>query len=305
MRRPGCSPEPMRAPRKTRGGALIRLLVLVFVGFVLISQLPRCAQQLGQMAGNAASRAASGAATGAASGLAGTLSRWGHELLGRVESWWGGLSPAEKFARICEHVPVEGVDKVCPYFTAALRGASEAQAAQTACYMAAAGTGGEGQQTLGLIQKFCPRTAGDPAGFAACVQHYVEPGDASSCLASSPEQFWREARTMIEPIACPPGLPKSLCTTRPSSQSAASAAAPNTTGPDASAPAPSSARTDTNYLNCLTYYYQYLRPSGQTSCGAAITAASAGCARSALLNFTYQGQAVGAGQVARCDSVQP
>ena len=295
----------MRPPRKSRGGALIRLLVLVFVGFVLISQLPRCTQQLGQMAGNAAARAASGATTGAASGLASALRRWGHELLDGIESWWGALSPEEKFNKVCEHVPVEGVDKLCPYFTAALKGASDAQAAQSACYMAAAGTGGAGQQTLGLIQKFCPQTPGDPASFAACVQRYVEPGDASSCLASSPEQFWREARTMIEPIACPPGLPKSLCTTRSPAPSPASAAAPNSPQPNTSAPAPSSTRVDTNYLNCLTYYYQYLRPRGQTSCGSAITAASAGCARTALLNFTYQGQSVGAGQVAECDSVQP
>lgn len=286
-----------------------RLLTLIFVGFVLIALLPQCMQQLGQVARNTASHAAQQATTGAVNGVASALSRLGHELVGRIESWWGGLSPAEKFDKICEHVPVEGVDKVCPYFTAALTGASDAQAAQTACYMAAAGTGAEGPQTLGLIQKFCPQTPGDPAAFALCVQRYVEPGNASSCLASSPEQFWREARTMIEPIACPPGVPKSLCTTQPSAQSLGSTASntsgSNTTVSDTSAPASSSTRTDTNYLNCLTYYYQYLRPWGQTSCGSAITAASAGCARTALLNFTYQGQPVGAGQVAQCDSLQP
>lgn len=288
----------MRPPRKSRGGALIRFLILVFVGFMLISQLPRCTQQLGQMAGNTAAHAASGVA----GGIGNALSRLGHELIDRIESWWGGLSPEEKFDKVCGQVPVEGVDKLCPYFTAALKGASERDAAQAACYLAAAGTGGEGPQTLDLIHRFCPQTPGDPSGFATCVQRYVEPGNASSCLASSPEQFWRAAHTMIEPIACPPGLPKSLCTTQSSSQSSsASTGTPNASQPNAS----SSTRTDTNYLNCLTYYYAYLRPWGQTSCGPAITAANAGCARAALMNFTYQGQSAGASQVAQCDSVQP
>ena len=295
----------MRAPRKSRGGALIRLLILIVVGYALISQLPRCTQQLGQMAGNAAARAASQATSSATSGASSALGSWVHNLIDRIESWWTGLSPEERFDKICEHVPVEGVDKVCPYFTAALTGASERDAAQTACYMAAAGAGGQGPQTLGLIDKFCPQTPGDPAAFAACVQRYVEPGDASNCLASSPEQFWRAARTMIEPIACPPGVPKSLCTTQPSSQPSASTAAPNASAPGTSTTASSSARTDQNYLNCLTYYYQYLRPWGQTSCGSMITAGTAGCARTALLDFTYQGQSVGASQVAQCDSVQP
>jgi hypothetical protein len=295
----------MRAPRKSRGGALIRLLILIVVGYALISQLPRCTQQLGQMAGNAAARAASQATSSATSGASSALGSWVHNLIDRIESWWTGLSPEERFDKICEHVPVEGVDKVCPYFTAALTGASERDAAQTACYMAAAGAGGQGSQTLGLINKFCPQTPGDPSAFAACVQKYVEPGDASNCLASSPEQFWRAARTMIEPIACPPGVPKSLCTTQPSSQPSASTAAPNPSAPNTSAPASSSTRTDQSYLNCLTYYYQYLRSWGQTSCGSMITAGTAGCARTALLDFTYQGQSVGASQVAQCDSVQP
>lgn len=295
----------MRVPGKSRGGALIRLLILIVVGYVLISQLPRCTQQLGQMAGNAAAGAATRATSSATAGVGNALSRWAHDLSDRIESWWTGLSPEERFDRICEHVPVEGVDKVCPYFTAALKGASERDAAQTACYMAAAGAGGQGQQTLGLINKFCPQTPGDPSGFAACVQRYVEPGDASKCLASAPEQFWRTARTMIEPIACPPGLPTSLCTTQPS-QSPASTGTPNTSAPNTSAPdASSSTRTDQNYLNCLTYYYQYLRSWGQTSCGSTITAGTAGCARTALMNFTYQGQSVGASQVAQCDGVQP
>jgi len=290
----------MRPPRKSRGSALGRLLTLVFVGFVLIALLPQCMQQLGQTAGNAASRAAHQATTEAAGGVAGALSRLGHELIDRIESWWGGLSPDEKFDKICEQVPVEGVDKVCPYFTAALRGASDAQAAESACYMAAAGMGGEGPQTVDLIQRFCRQT--DPGELAACVRRYVnEAGNESRCMPESPEQFWREARTMIEPIACPPGLPKSLCTTQSASQSSSA----STATPDASQPKSSGTRTDVNYLDCLTHYYQYLRPWGETSCGSAITAATAGCARTALMNFTYQGQSVGAGQVAQCDSVPP
>ena len=295
----------MRVPRKSRGGAaggLIRLLVVVVLGFMLISKLPGCAQQLGQMAGNTATRAASGAAGGTGS----ALSQLGHELIDYLESWWGGLSPAEKFDKLCENVPVEGVDKLCPYFTAALKGASEMDAAQTACYTAAVGTvAGGGQQTLDLIQKFCRQS--DPSGFASCLRGYVqEAGGGASCLGSSPEQFWLAARTMIEPIACPPGVPKSLCTTQPASQSSsASTSAPNTSAPDTTAPNTSSTRTDQSYLNCLTYYYQFLRPWGQTSCGSTITAGSADCARTALLNFTYQGQSVGAGQVAQCDGLPP
>jgi hypothetical protein len=291
----------MRPPGKSRGSGavgLLRILILVVVGFMLISRLPGCAQQLGQMAGNSAAPAASRAAGGAGN----PLSRLGQDLIDGLESWWGGLSPEEKFDKVCEQVPVEGVDKLCPYFTAALKGASDRDAAESACYMAAAGIGGEGPQTLDLIHRFCRQTPGDPSAFATCVRRYVEPGNASRCLGDSPEQFWRAAHTMIEPIACPPGTPKSWCTTQSSSQpSSASPGAPGTSEPNTS----SSTRTDTNYLNCLGYYYAYLRPRGQASCGSSITAANAGCARAALLGFTYQGQSVGATQVSRCDGMQP
>lgn len=284
---------------------MARFLTLIFVGFVLISLLPQCMQQLGQMAGNAASSAAHQATSGAVNGLASGLSHLGHELIDRIESWWGGLTPDEKFDKICQNVPVEGVDKVCAYFTAALKGASDAQAAESACYMAAAGVGGEGPQTVRLIQSFCRQS--DPDKLAACVRGYVnEAGNESRCMPESPEQFWREARTMIEPIACPPGLPKSLCTTQSASEpSSASTGTPNSSQPNSSQPSPSSTRTDVNYLNCLTHYYQYLRPFGETSCGSAITATTAGCARTALMIFTYQGQTPGTAQVAQCDAVPP
>jgi hypothetical protein len=284
----------MRPPRKSRGGAFIRLLVLVFVGFMLISQLPRCTQQLGQMAGNAAAHAASGAA-----GTAGnTLSNWGHQLLHRLASLfsgvrdqWDNASPADKFNLVCEHVPVEGVDKLCAYFTSALQGATDAQTAQIACYWHAAATGPNPQQTLQLIDKFCPQTASDPSRLQTCLAKYVEPGDASSCLANSPEQLWSELHTMIEPIACPPGLPKSLCTTQsPSGQSSSASTSPAT-------------RTDANYLNCLQYYYQKLPAyNQQLSCGTTVNAQNASCARSTLQAFNYQGQSYGAQQVAYCDA---
>lgn len=308
-----CSPEPMRAPRKSRGGALVRLLTLVFVGFVLISLLPQCMQQLGQMAGNAATNAAHQATTGAVNGLAGGLSRLGHQLmyrfakvLGNLRDQWEYADPAERLDLVCEHVPVEGVDKLCPYFTAAVKGASNAETARIACYWSAAANEPNPQQTLHLINTVCPKIASTPSQLESCLARYTDTGTASNCLASSPEQLWAELRTMIEPIACPPGLPKSLCTTQSASQpSSASTGTPNSSPPNSSQPSPWSTRTDVNYLNCLTHYYQYLRPFGETSCGSGITATTAGCARTALMNFTYQGQSPGVGQVAQCDGVAP
>ena len=217
----------MASRSKSRGsgsGCFIRFLGLVILGYILISWLPRCAQQLPQLAANTAGQAASGVA-GAAGSAASNL---GRALLHRIASLfsgardqWNNASPADRFDLVCEHIPVEGVDKLCPYFTSALQGASDAQTAQIACYWHAAATGPNPQQTLQLINNACPRTAGDPAQLQRCLAQYVEPGDASSCLASSPEQLWSELHTMIEPIAGPPGLPKSWCTTQSSSTSAA------------------------------------------------------------------------------------
>ena len=65
------------------------------------------------MAGNAASHAANGVASAAGN----SLSNWGRDLLNRIESLFGAQSPAEQFEQVCEHIPVEGVDKLCPYFT--------------------------------------------------------------------------------------------------------------------------------------------------------------------------------------------
>lgn len=288
----------MRSQRKNRGswsGGFIRFLILVVVGFMLIGPLLRCAQRLPQMAANTAAHAASGAASAAGS----SLSDWGHNLLHRLASifsgvrdQWNNASPADRFNLVCEHVPVEGVDKLCPYFSSALQGATDAQTARIACYWHAAATGPNPQQTLQLINKVCPQTAGNPSGLESCLAQYVEPGDASSCLASSPEQLWSQLHTMIEPIACPPGLPKSLCTTQSSSGQSSSAS--NT------APA---TRTDASYMNCLQYYYQKLPAyNQQLSCGTTISPQNASCVRGALQAFTYQGQSYGAQQVAYCDA---
>jgi hypothetical protein len=247
------------------------------------------------MAGNAASHAAGGVASAAGN----TVSGWGQGLLHGLESLlgfardqWDNADPAGKFDLVCEHTQVEGVDKLCPYFTAALQGASDAQTAQIACYWHAAATGPNPQQTLQTIDKACAQTASDPSRLQSCLAQNVEPGDASDCLASSPQQLWPELHTMTEPIACIPGLPKSWCTTQ--SSSSASTATP------AASPA---TRTDTNYLNCLQYYYQKLPAyNQQLSCGTTVNAQNAGCARSTLQAFTYQGQSVGAQQAASCES---
>ena len=115
----------------------MRFLVLIVVGYLLISWIPRCAQQVPQMAANTARQAASGMANAAGS----AVSNAGHSLMDHLASLWGAETPADKFKLVCEQMPVEGVDKVCPYFTAAMDGATETQAAQTSCYLAAAGSG--------------------------------------------------------------------------------------------------------------------------------------------------------------------
>ena len=287
----------MVAPRHSRGGGLIRFLVLVVMLFMFLGPLLRCAQQLPKIAANPAARAASGA-TGAAGNA---VSNLGRALLNRIKSLfgfardqWDNASPAGKFDLVCEHIPVEGVDELCPYFTSALQGASDAQTAQIACYWHAAATGPNPQQTLQLINSSCARLAGNPSGLQSCLAQYVEPGDASSCLASSPEQLWSELHTMIEPIACPPGLPKSLCTTQ--SSSSATAGASNTAA---------ATRTDVNYLNCLQSYY--LTPAVQaatgSSCGRQVNAGNASCVKGQLQTFNYPGQSnLGQQYVSYCDA---
>lgn len=248
-----------------------------------------------------AANTAAGAANGVAGAAGNAISNLGSSLLHGVErifgfarDQWNNSSPADKFDFVCEHVPVEGVDKLCAYFTSALQGATDAQTARIACYWHAAATGPNPQQTLRSINGVCPQYAGDPSRLESCLARYVEPGDASTCLASSPQQLWAQLHTMTEPIACIPGLPKSLCTTGSSS---ASATTPNT---------PPALRTDANYTNCLQKYY--LDPAVEatigTSCGTQVDASNATCVTGSLQTFSYQGQNLGQQYVAYC-AAQP
>src|SRR6185437_13877412 len=128
-----CSPD-VASRAKSRGagnGCFLRFLGLIVLAYVLITYIPRCAQQLPQLAANTAASAAHGATQAAGN----AASNFGRALLNRIESWFGAMSPADKFKLVCEHLPVEGVDKICPYLTAPLQGASESEAAQTACYL--------------------------------------------------------------------------------------------------------------------------------------------------------------------------
>lgn len=281
----------------------IGFLFVVVVGLMLIGPLLRCAQQLPQMAGNAAAHAASGVTSAAGN----TVSGWGRGLLtglerlfGFARDQWDNADPAQKFDLVCEHTPVEGVDKLCPYFTSLVQGASDAQTARIACYWHAAATSPSSQQIMQGINSLCPRTARDPSSLESCLAGQVDavdPGTAASCVGGSPQQLWPELRTMIKPIACPPGLPESLCTTQSGSgqPSSASAAAPDTSA---------QTRTDPNYLNCLQYYYQKLPAyNQQLSCGTMTNAQNAACVRQTLQSFSYQGQAVGASQAAYCNGM--
>ena len=270
----------------------MRFLVGIVLVYLLVSWLPRCAQELPQLAGNAASHAASGVANAAGN----SLSNLGRRLLNRVESLFGAQSPAEQFEQVCDHIPVEGVDKVCPYFTSALQGATEAQVAQSACYLTAVGNAPNGRQTLQSIRQTCPQTPNNASAFQACVQNYVsnyvEPGDVSNCLAGSEQQFESEVHTMTEPIACIPGLPKSWCTTQSSSPSTAAAGAPTT-------------RTDVNCLNCLQKYYltPAVKAATGSSCGTSVNASNAACVKGQLQSFNYPGQTqLGQQYVQYCDA---
>lgn len=279
--------------RGSGSGCFIRFLAMVVLGYLLISWLPRCAQEIPQMAGNAASNAEHGVTSAASNSLA----KLGRGLLNRVESLFGAQSPAEQFQQVCEHIPVEGVDKVCPYFTSALQGATEAQVAQTACYLTAVGKAPNGQQNLQSIRQTCPQTPNNASAFQACVQNYVsnyaEPGDVSNCLSSSEQQFESEVHTMTEPIACIPGLPKSWCTTQSSSASTTQSSAPSAT------------RTDVNYLNCLQNYYlsPAVKAAVGSSCGTSVNASNAACVKGQLQSFNYPGQTqLGQQYVQYCDA---
>jgi hypothetical protein len=289
----------MASRAKSRGagnGCFLRFLGLVILGYILISWIPRCTQQLPQLAANTAA----GAARGAAHAAGNAVSNFGRALLDRIESWFGALSPTDRFKLVCEHLPVEGVDKVCPYFTAPLQGATESEAAQTACYLTATATADGGTQKVQDLYKSCTGTLGGPSGFESCVEAWVKKDDTrvptgnwANCFTDSAQLFESEVHTLSEPIACIPGLPKSWCTT----QSSSSAAAP-TTSP--------AARTDPNYLSCLQNYYLSPGVTARigTSCGTQVNPGNAACVTGQLQTFNYAGQNLGQQYIAFC-AAQP
>ena len=85
------SPDISRS-RGSGSGCFIRFLGLIVLGYLLISWIPRCTQELSQMAANTAA----GAAHGVASAAGNAVTNFGRALLNRIESWVGALSPAEK-----------------------------------------------------------------------------------------------------------------------------------------------------------------------------------------------------------------
>ncbi|HJS88355.1 MAG TPA: hypothetical protein VJ738_00130 [Steroidobacteraceae bacterium] len=280
----------------------MRFLVLVIAGYLLIAWLPRCAQQLPQLVSNTAGQAASGAASAAGNGL----SNVGHNLLQRLKNLftgardqWDNADPAGKFDFICEHTPVEGVDKLCPYLTAALQGASDAQTARIACYWHAAATAPPNPpQTVRIIDGACGPLAGNPSALELCLSQHVESGDVANCLSTAPQQLWPELHTMTKPIACIPGLPESWCSTQPSAQSSsASNANPSTP-----------MRMDVNFTNCLQTYYltPAVRATYQASCGTTVNPGNEACVMGQLQSFNYPGQvSLGQQYINACAQTQP
>ncbi|HUA23060.1 MAG TPA: hypothetical protein VMA54_03015 [Steroidobacteraceae bacterium] len=260
---------------------------MVVLALFFIGQLRQCAQRVPQIAANAVAHAASGIGNAAGNTVSGWRDRLWQGLknlfsFGRDQ--WDNASPDQKFDLVCKHVPVEGVDNLCDYFTAALKGATDAEAAETACYWHAAATDPSAEEIMRSINASCKQTPGNPVGLERCVAgrvNDVDPGHAISCQPASPQQLWAELRTMIEPIACPFGI-QYLCTTRSPSAS---------TAPDTS----SETRTDVNYTNCLQQYYlsQGVQAVIGAACGTRVTASNAACVKGQLQSFTYAGQNLG------------
>lgn len=280
----------MVSRKKCRGscaGRFIGFVLMIVIAFALMGSLLQCAQQAPQMARNAAARAGNGLAHAATN----TVSNWGRNLLNRIEDLFKAQSPAEQFEEVCDHIPVEGVDKLCPYFTADMQGATNAQARQTSCYLTAVGKAPNGLENLKTIHQTCPQTPNNTAAFQSCVENYVsnkvEKGDVSSCQRTALGQFAQEVHDLIEPIACIPGLPKSWCET--------------SSTPSAAPPAPTP--TNPNYLNCLSQYYQKLPMYNEPlTCGTSVDAQNADCVRTRLQNWVYQGQHYGIPWVQSCDA---
>ncbi len=298
--------------RHSAGGAaggLIKLLVIVTLVFVCFGPLVRCAQQLPSMAGHAAADAVNGAASGighavtdgasrAGTAAKSSLSRawdafkdWVTSLFHSGEHYWTQLSPADKLKLVCENLPVEGLDHVCPYFVAPLGAATEAEAARIHCYLNAVATGPSAASTMATVTKSCSSAQSDPGQWETCLLGQVQDAgdDISSCQASSLTQFAAQVRASVKPIACPPGTSESLCTTpQPSTQPAAP-------GPDTTAWTGSA-------LQCLGGYRTGDRMYPKDGCGGlygTTSTTNAGCVASAISSAST----LGAEQVAYCKSM--
>jgi len=284
-------------PKRSAGsaaGALVKLVVVVALVFVFIGPLLRCAQQLPSMAGHAAAQAVSNTGHAATGALASTWDRfkdWVKSLFHSGEEYWGQLPPAEKLKLVCENLPVEGLDHVCPYFTAPVGAATEAEAAQIHCFLNAAATGPNGSQVTQQVTQACSANKANASAWETCLLGQVQAAgdDISSCQSTSPEQFFAQVRATVKPIACPPGTPESWCTTR-----------------QQSAPQANPSPTDTVWTNgpalqCLGYYRTGDRLYPADGCGGLNGMTSTDNA-TCVANAVSSASQLGAQQVAYCRS---
>ena len=295
--------------RRCAGGAaggLIKLVVIVALGFVFVGPLLRCAQQLPAMAGHAAGQAADEAASGighaVSTGVSNTaraakssLSRawdtfkdWVEGLFHSAQGYWTQLSPADKLKLVCENLPVEGLDHVCPYFVAPVGAATEAEAARIHCYLSAAATTPNGAKALQEVTNSCSGSQGDPDKWERCLSSAVVEagGDVSSCLGPSLTQFAAQVRASVKPIACPPGTPESWCTTQQST-------------PPAAQSQNNAVWDNGNALRCLGAYRMGDRMYPGDGCGGlngTTSTQNAQCVASAIASWSK----LGAEQVAYC-----
>ena len=248
----------MRGPWHQSGGilsGLLKIIVLVFIVSFVFGKGSQCMQQAPQMAGRVAAEVTNGVvdAAGTAAGNA-----WQRNVTGPIERGWDRLvdalfgvgkdaqdfwdnsTPAEKFELVCENVPVAGVDKLCPYFTAPLAAATDAQVERIACLWQAAGNSPNGAAHVRNIANTCFVHKNDPSALEKCMSTQIEPGDRAQCLASAPGQFFKQVARTIKPLACPPNTPGTPASCNPQ--------------PEAAAPA-GSMRTDPPYMDCLRNAY--------------------------------------------------
>jgi len=307
MARPNSGLAPPRFSTGSGAGGLIRLLVIVTLFFLFAGQIVQCARELPARVAHTTAQAANGIASGIGNAISsgahdlvnGTtsylgrkwdqLANWFKRLFHTTSALWANSTPAEKFKLVCENLPVEGVDKLCAYFAAPLGAATDAQAAQIACYFRAAADGGT--QEVQRVANACATYRFNAAALDNCLSRQVEPGDAATCLSTAPEQLWPQLHATIEPIACPPGTPQSWCMV---------SASKNATNP---APA---VRTDTPYLNCLSYYRSadLLYPNdGCAGLNGAVTPSNAACVKQAIATLTRNGMQLGPPQIQVCEKI--